>query len=202
MESSPCCDFISIQSKVIRAQIHLSEAISLITANMLLATNSWLLAAQILWQAIPITASSNDGLFQLDFTLEQSSSLKHVSKRDTPLGVPSNAIDNFHSITVNASVGTPGQPLRLWVLTGSADLEILSSTNPECIPSCKYGTFNPNASSTHVTNYSSVYNISYSDGTSAVGVYMTDQVVIGGTTVSNLQFGLNQNSSSDGYPGE
>lgn len=57
------------------------------------------------------------------------------------------------------------------------------------------GVYSPNSSSTY--NYlSSNFNITYGDGTFAIGDYATDTVAFGSTTIKDLQFGIGYRSTS------
>jgi hypothetical protein len=42
------------------------------------------------------------------------------------------------------------------------------------------------------------FNISYADGSSAIGNYVTDTLTIGGTTIKDFQFGVGFLSGSPG----
>jgi hypothetical protein len=45
---------------------------------------------------------------------------------------------------------------------------------------------------------SSDFNISYADGSGAVGYYVTDTLTIGQTTINDFQFGVGFSSGSSG----
>lgn len=103
----------------------------------------------------------------------------------------------------NVTLGTPGQALRLVLDTGSSDLwcnaansTLCSDSNDSCNIS---GSYDPSSSSTYAY-VSSDFNISYADGTGAVGDYATDILHIGGSTLRNLQFGIGYSSTSSGTP--
>ncbi|KAF4223719.1 hypothetical protein CNMCM6457_000001 [Aspergillus fumigatiaffinis] len=109
----------------------------------------------------------------------------------------------------NVTLGTPGQALRLVLDTGSSDLWCNAANSTLCSASsdsCNIsGSYDPSSSSTYAY-VSSDFNISYADGTGAVGDYATDILHIGGSTLKNLQFGIGYSSSSSegvlgiGYP--
>jgi len=132
----------------------------------------------------------------------------------------SGTLDNFQNgalYFLNATVGTPAQNLRFHLDTGSSDLWANSATSSFCqqaasqpqtngIISCSVsGTYNAN----HSTSYqyiNSAFQISYADTTGASGDYVSDVVNIGGTPISNQQFGVGYTSNSSegvmglGYP--
>lgn len=63
-------------------------------------------------------------------------------------------------------------------------------------PQCKqFGTYNANKSSTY-KYVNSDFNISYEDGSGAVGDYATDTLSFAKTTLQNFQFGIGYTSSS------
>jgi hypothetical protein len=66
----------------------------------------------------------------------------------------------------------------------------------ESLSSCKFaGLYNANASSTY-QHISNDFNISYEDGSSAGGDYVSDVLTIGPVKISRLQFGIGYSSSS------
>jgi Eukaryotic aspartyl protease len=102
----------------------------------------------------------------------------------------------------NLTLGTPPQSLRLHIDTGSSDLWVNVPDSSLCSAAfrpgysgCDGGTYDSGASSTQqVVN--NEFNISYVDGSSAVGQYVSDTLNFGGVTIQNFQFGLGQTSSS------
>ena len=102
----------------------------------------------------------------------------------------------------NLTLGTPPQSMRLHLDTGSSDLWVNVPDSALCsggyqqgISGCDGGTYNADASSTHqVVNND--FNISYVDGSSANGQYVSDTITFGGVTIENFQFGLGEVSSS------
>ncbi|KAB5517313.1 aspartic peptidase domain-containing protein [Coniochaeta sp. 2T2.1] len=99
---------------------------------------------------------------------------------------------------VDVLVGTPGQPIRMVLDTGSSDAWFLSNQADLCISKSLqsyYGdsctpTFNPSKSSTYAVKVRNGFNITYLDGTGATGSYITDNLEINGVTVESLQMGL------------
>lgn len=100
---------------------------------------------------------------------------------------------------MNATLGTPPQSVRLHIDTGSSDLWVNSATSSLCQakskPCTETGTYTANSSSTY-EYVSSLFNISYVDGSGASGDYVSDTVTIGGTNITELQFGVGYTSSS------
>ncbi|EER40585.1 aspartic protease [Histoplasma capsulatum H143] len=109
----------------------------------------------------------------------------------------------------NITLGTPEQPLRMHLDTGSSDLWSNAPDSTLCTqngdPCSAGGTYDRTASSTYGF-VNSLFNISYVDGSSASGDYVTDTMRIGGVSLNDFQFGVGHTSSSSegvlgiGYP--
>jgi len=109
-------------------------------------------------------------------------------------------LDNLETLYfANASLGTPEQPLRLHIDTGSSDLwanaassQLCTARGDNCVES---GTYNANSSSTYqfVNND---FNISYVDGSGAAGDYAKDVFHFGGKAIEGMQFGIGYVSTS------
>ncbi len=128
----------------------------------------------------------------VDFLLHDR---RHLDRRHI-----SETLDNLQSLYfANITLGTPPQRLRMHLDTGSSDLwcnspqsNLCSSRFRNCAVS---GTYDSTASSTYkLVNHG--FNISYVDGTGAVGDYVTDTLDIGGQTITDFQFGVGTRSSS------
>jgi len=91
--------------------------------------------------------------------------------------------------------------LRLVLDTGSSDLWCNAPNSTLCErrsdPCQDSGTYDSSSSSSY-SFVSSDFNITYADGSSAVGDYVTDTITIGGTTIKNFQFGVGYTSASAG----
>lgn len=113
----------------------------------------------------------------------------------------SQTLDNNENLYfANITLGTPPQELRMHIDTGSSDLWCNSPQSTLCgnrkFRNCEVsGTYDSTASSTH-TFISSGFNISYVDGTGAVGDYVTDTINVGGLAITNFQFGVGTRSTS------
>ncbi len=123
-----------------------------------------------------------------------------LSKR---LSTVEETLDNQDSLYfADLTLGSPPQSLRLHLDTGSSDLWVNVPDSSLCQGSfqagtsgCEGGTYDQGSSSTsRVVN--NEFNISYVDGSGAVGNYVSDTLVFGGVTLDNFQFGLGEVSSS------
>uniref|UniRef100_A0A060T939 ARAD1D15730p n=1 Tax=Blastobotrys adeninivorans TaxID=409370 RepID=A0A060T939_BLAAD len=117
---------------------------------------------------------------------------------------------------VNISVGSPAQELTLQIDTGSSDLWVMSSGNPECAQNekqrkealngkgdfilCDKGTFNENATTTiNVTD--DPFMIIYGDDSMSLGRWVTDRVQLGNITIDDMYIGLALVSNVTGMGG-
>lgn len=114
----------------------------------------------------------------------------NLSKRAGTISVPlGNAEVLYYA---NVTVGTPGQFLEMQLDTGSSDVWMTDSSAAYCEESeyaCQGGTFDPSSSSTY-NALSTVFNITYVDGSESVGKYFTDDFTIGGVSLTKLEMGL------------
>ena len=107
-------------------------------------------------------------------------------------------LDNQETLYfANVTLGTPSQNLRMHIDTGSSDMWCNAASSRLCRTEgdCKGGSYGANSSSTY-TFLNSDFNISYLDGTSAGGDYVTDTLGIGGARLTTFQFGVGYQSSS------
>ncbi|KAK4106070.1 acid protease [Parathielavia hyrcaniae] len=110
---------------------------------------------------------------------------------------------------INATIGTPGSPVRLHIDTGSSDLWVNTPQSDLCTtdakPCSSGGTYSANASSTY-QYIANNFNITYVDGNAATGDYVSDTVTIGSQRLDRLQFGVGYSSTNAqgilgiGYP--
>ncbi|KAI1500577.1 aspartic peptidase domain-containing protein [Biscogniauxia marginata] len=110
------------------------------------------------------------------------------------------SLDNEETLYfVNGTIGTPGQPVRMHLDTGSSDLWVNTPSSGLCSarsrPCSFAGTYTANDSSTY-EYVGSWFNISYVDGSGASGDYVSDTITIGGSTIERLQFGIGYESTS------
>ena len=91
------------------------------------------------------------------------------------------------------------QTLQMHIDTGSSDLWVNDASSSLCQSSgdvCIGGTYDSSSSSTYKL-LNDDFNISYVDGSSATGNYVTDTLSIGGQTLQDFQFGVGIQSTSD-----
>ncbi|RMZ88152.1 hypothetical protein DV736_g4615, partial [Chaetothyriales sp. CBS 134916] len=131
------------------------------------------------------TALAGDGFLKLDLKREVVKlSKRSVSPDDLEEDV---TLAQHRSLYwLNLSIGTPPQPFRLQLDTGSsnlwvpnADLRICSATG-----GCPGGAFNPSDSSTFTLVQEGTFQIQYGDGTANTGDFFTDTVTIGDLNIA------------------
>jgi Eukaryotic aspartyl protease len=140
------------------------------------------------------------GFIALDIQRKDNLDFVHHDRAHLGRRQISQTLDNRDSLYfANITLGTPPQSLRMHIDTGSSDLwcnspksTLCASRMQKCAAS---GTYDSTASSTHKF-LNSHFNISYMDGTGAVGNYVTDTIGIGGQSIPKFQFGVGTRSSS------
>ncbi|KPI40489.1 putative aspartic-type endopeptidase OPSB [Cyphellophora attinorum] len=138
--------------------------------------------------AVAATASAaSSGYLKLEFETEQT------GHRLRPRQLPEEDLDQNITLGpqrslywLNLEIGTPPQPFRLQIDTGSSNLWVPDSGVRQCRNECPGGYFTVDESSTYeVLNPSNpnVFEISYLDGTGASGNFFSDAVTIGESTI-------------------
>jgi hypothetical protein len=92
---------------------------------------------------------------------------------------------------INVTVGTPPQSFSLQVDTGSSDVWFAANSADVCQrdngANCEWGTYDASASSTfQELDNMGAFQIQYVDGTEIEGVYLSDDMSIGDTKITNL----------------
>lgn len=127
---------------------------------------------------------------------------RRLRRRDGTVTV---TLDNEETLYfADCTLGTPAQSLRLHIDTGSSDLWVNSANSTFCESAqgnCAGGTYDPSSSSTYKF-VNSDFNISYVDGTGALGDYVSDTLIVGSISITDFQFGVGfQSSSQEGVLG-
>lgn len=128
-----------------------------------------------------------------------SRSAKRLARRYeslvSPLGIDSSAL----VLSINATLGTPPQPLQFNLEIASGDTNVLSYLAEECRNGeCDFGAFDQNTSSTYVAK-SSNFSQTYGDGTYGNGIYATDTLNIEGVSIDDFQFGFSLEANVTGW---
>lgn len=82
---------------------------------------------------------------------------------------------------MNMTLGTPPQPVRLQLDTGSSNIVVPSNNATQCSNSslCPGGFFTPADSSTYTILSANTFNNTYGDQTAYLGDYVSDVVGVG-----------------------
>lgn len=150
--------------------------------------------------------SASPRVIQLATSRKEVHPIEHdrgrLSRRDGSITV---TLDNEETLYfADCTLGTPAQSLRLHIDTGSSDLWVNSANSTFCESAkdaCAGGTYDTSSSSSYKF-VNSDFNISYVDGTGAVGDYVADTLTIGSISLTDFQFGVGfQSSSAEGVLG-
>ncbi|KAJ6109785.1 hypothetical protein N7486_002020 [Penicillium sp. IBT 16267x] len=166
--------------------------------------NALVLLATCALPALGLTLHERDTPAVVGFDIKRRDISNPVARdraRRKRAGTVSVGLDNEELLyLVNVTLGTPEQSLRLVIDTGSSDLWVNTPNSTLCKEYSKYcdyfGTYDSSASSTYAY-VNSDFNISYADGSGAAGVYATETLHIGNTTMTDFQFGIGDVSSSE-----
>ncbi|KAJ5903715.1 hypothetical protein N7504_006098 [Penicillium tannophilum] len=166
--------------------------------------NAWVLLATCALPALGLTLHERDTPAVVGFDIKRRDVTNPVARdraRRKRADTVSVGLDNEELLyLVNVTLGTPEQSLRLVIDTGSSDLWVNTPNSTFCEEYSKYcnyfGTYDSSESSTY-SYVSSDFNITYADGSGAAGVYATETLHIGDTTLKDLQFGIGDTSTSE-----
>lgn len=175
------------KSVICRTVLVVGNSITFATVLSFLMT-SWI-HLLLLIAEVACASGTDLGVVKYDFHKVAASSNSALSKRAGSFSV---TVENAQTLYyINATIGTPGQAVLLQFDTASSDTWVSASSAAYCQQSsqnCAAGTFDPSKSSTY-SNLSSIFNITYVDGTGSVGNYFADDISFGGVEI-NLQMGL------------
>ncbi|KAJ5099145.1 hypothetical protein N7532_006146 [Penicillium argentinense] len=166
--------------------------------------NSWLLWTSLALPALGLTLHERDAPAVIGMDIQRKDVVDPVARdrvrRKRDKTVVSQALDNEETLYYcNVTLGTPAQSLRLVLDTGSSDLWCNAANSTLCEkrsdPCQDSGTYDASASSSQAY-VNSDFNITYADGSGAVGDYVTDKLTIGGAIIKDFQFGVGYSSSS------
>jgi len=177
--------------------------------------NSWVLLATLTAPALgKLNLVQRDVPAVVDMTIKRKEVPNPVARdrvrRMKRSSTVSQTLDNEETLYYsNVTLGTPAQSLRLVLDTGSSDLWVNAPNSTLCKkksnPCSDSGTYDSSASSSYAF-VNSDFNITYADGSTAVGEYASDTLTIGSATLKDFQFGIGFTSNSAeavlgiGYP--
>ncbi|KAG2007935.1 hypothetical protein GB937_008127 [Aspergillus fischeri] len=123
-----------------------------------------------------------------------------ASRRDSILSEGILNEDAMALYTANVTVGTSEQEIAVVLDTGSSDTWFNIPSSNFCqnmANDCeRYGIYD-NSSSRTYTFLNHEFNITYKDGTKATGDYVKDTIQLGGVMLSQFQFGIAEESTSN-----
>ncbi|EPS41190.1 hypothetical protein H072_4912 [Dactylellina haptotyla CBS 200.50] len=151
-----------------------------------------------------LVAREGSKVIRVPFSKEKYPS-HDVGKRDGVSKTAYQKLDNKRSTKdflfyANITLGTPEQPLRLHIDTGSSDIWVETPGSEICRTSkngCSIGGTYDNTTSSTYQYVEGNFAISYVDGQFASGEYAKDTFHIGGVGVSDVQFGIGFKGTSE-----
>lgn len=155
-------------------------------------------------------AVASDGFVKVDFDVYQGLNLSaalsgysHISRRDGGGSFDVSLVNEKQFYVSKLQIGTPESEVSVLLDTGSSDLWVMSTKNPQCkdnggsIDCEQYGTYNETASSTFHDNKTD-FSIQYVDQTYAKGTWGTDTISLTeGLKLENASFAVADDSDSN-----
>ncbi|GFF66357.1 probable aspartic-type endopeptidase opsB [Aspergillus lentulus] len=154
--------------------------------------------------AIALGKGDSPAVVELRFNRQRNNDIleihRAVSRRDSILSEGILNEDVMTLYTVNVTVGTSEQEIAVVLDTGSSDTWFNIPSSNFCqnmANNCEqYGVYD-NSSSRTYTFLNHEFNITYKDGTKAAGDYVKDTIQLGGVMLSQFQFGIAEESTSN-----
>ncbi|KAK6534679.1 hypothetical protein TWF281_005986 [Arthrobotrys megalospora] len=158
---------------------------------------SWLLALPLFASSGLSTLIVRDGsskVIRVPFSKERIPN-NQFDKREPAGKTALQRLDNKDFLFyANVTVGTPPQPIRLHIDTGSSDIWVETANSEICKGAqgrgCEIGGTYDNETSSTAQFVEGEFSIMYVDGQYASGVYAKDTLGIGGVGVKDVQFGI------------
>lgn len=143
---------------------------------------------------IILARSSQPGLLRMPLNVISTQVSTSLTKRQN--GVKTIGQENGNFYVINLSIGTPSQVVQLAIDTGSSDIWVnpTCSTGTEPATCALYARYNP-GTSTSAVNTNVGMSIQYGIG-SASGSYYTDNMILGGASITAQQFGVATSTGS------
>ncbi|MCJ1478973.1 hypothetical protein MMC13_007657 [Lambiella insularis] len=154
----------------------------------------WLLASDL---AAIVLAKPASNPAVVGFGFQRKRAPEGTLKKRSNINVPMYNTQNAFIYVANVSVGTPPQNVSMQIDTGSSDFWINTPNSVICTSTqqgCPMGTYSANQSSS-AQYLSSDFVVDYVIDGMATGDFITDNVVVSGTTIKSMKMGLGYNSS-------
>lgn len=128
---------------------------------------------------------NSKGYLKLDFDTERIGRRnlmpRQLEEEDLDQNITLTDMRNLYWL--NLEIGTPPQPFRLQIDTGSSNLWVPDSGVRQCRNQCPGGFFTVRNSDTYSLLEADQFEISYLDGTGAMGDFFSDAVTIGDSRI-------------------
>jgi len=142
-----------------------------------------------------ISKSFGAGIVQYEFHKVRKQRETFLEKRATIVAADLFNENTFYIVTI--TIGTPPQSVQMQIGTGSSDTWVINASASDCQQNaCEDVSYNPAQSSSYDA-LQTVFNISYQDGTGSSGIYFTDTLSIGNTSLAGMELALANVTSID-----